>query len=154
MLPPLLDDNMKIVFIGTEPGAESERIGHYYAGANNSFYRDLKDAGCTEEIDRPEQDILLFQRHNIGLDDVYHDKEALVRRPKRYKPGIVCFNSKEALKHFSGKRINGQWWDANASRYALFSWNPTVWFLYDSSGMARRYRSRRVELLRELLSYV
>jgi len=151
MLPPLLDKGMRMVFIGTEPGTESERIRHYYAGAGNSLYRDLKVAGWTDVEYSPYQDTLLLRNHNIGFDDVYNDRQALISRLQEHEPLIVCFNSKEALKRFSNNRIMDHWEGSNASRYAQFSWNPIVWALYDSSARARYYHPRRLELLKELL---
>jgi G:T/U-mismatch repair DNA glycosylase len=142
---------LRIVFVGTEPGAESERIGHYYAGTNNSFYQDLHQAGWTEYTYTPQQDKELCEKHGIGFDDVYNDKEALKSRLEQCQPRVVCFNSKEALKRFSDTRIRGNWAGSNASRYASFPWNPIVWALYDSSARARRYQQRRVQLLKKLL---
>jgi G:T/U-mismatch repair DNA glycosylase len=151
MLPPLLDNEVRVVFVGTEPGPDSERIRHYYAGITNSFYEDLQKTGWTEVKYTPSQDTLLLQNHHIGLDDVYNNRQPLVSRLEQYKPLAVCFNSKEAIKRFSNIRIVDQWAGANASRYAQFSWNPIVWALYDSSQRAIGYRQQRINLLKELL---
>jgi G:T/U-mismatch repair DNA glycosylase len=151
MLPPLLDDEVMVVFVGTEPGTVSERIRHYYAGTGNSFYGDLKKTGWTDIEYSPEEDTLLLRNHHIGLDDVYNNKQALASRLQQYEPQIVCFNNKEALKRYSNVRIKDQWAGPNASRYAQFPWNPIVWALYDSSARARYYHQKRLELLKELL---
>jgi double-stranded uracil-DNA glycosylase len=68
-LPPLLRPGLKVVFVGTEPGAESLRIQSYYADSRNSFWRDLHAAGLIPTVLAPWS----FQRaldFGIGLDDV------------------------------------------------------------------------------------
>ena len=154
MLPPLLYNGVEVVFVGTEPGTESQRIGHYYAGKNNSFYRDLHEADWTETIYTSERDQELCRKYGIGFDDVYHDKQALATRLENYRPRVVCFNSKEALERFSDTSVRIPWVGAYASHYASFSWNPIVWALCDSSARARRYHQRRIKLLKELLSKI
>ncbi len=154
-MDPLLNMKVKVVFIGTKPGAKSEEVGHYYANPNNSFYTDLKDGGWTDRVYRYDEDLLLLEDKNIGLDDVYHDKYALISRLEPYQPPIVCFNSKGALEVFSGRRIRGSdWAGAGASACARFPWEPKIWALYDSSGMASRYHEKRIDLLGQLLTYV
>lgn len=152
-LDPLLNPKVKVVFIGTEPGKKSLQVGHYYANSRNSFYKDLKESGWTSRLYSFAEDARLLEDHNIGLFDVYGAPEALIKTIEPYKPPIVCFNSKGALRAFCGRNIrpNG-WTGCGASAYAQFSWNPVAWALYDSSGIASRYHVQRIELLRQLLS--
>ena len=52
-LPPLLKPGLKVVFVGTEPGAESLRTKSYYANSRNSFWRDLHAVGFTATMLAP-----------------------------------------------------------------------------------------------------
>ena len=148
-LGPILGPNLHTVFIGTEPGPESLRIGHYYANRNNSFYQDLESSGFTSVALSSERDHEL-PSHGIGLDDVYHDPGALLERIKNVAPGAVCFNSKRALERYVGREIKGSWEGAAAGRPALLPGVGVVWAIPDSSGQARKYRQQRLALLREL----
>lgn len=153
-LHSLLDVNLNIVFIGTEPGKKSLECGHYYANPGNLFYRDLFTTGWICKELGYENDGEL-RTYGIGLDDVYFTPQSLKERLQKHKPKIVCFNSKTALQRYTGRNIRaGNAWEGNnASRYANFEWNPlTVWALYDSSRNACAYHEKRCELLRELKS--
>ena len=44
-LPSLLEDNLSIVFVGTESGGEIGRLKQYYADSSNRFYADLHAVG-------------------------------------------------------------------------------------------------------------
>jgi G:T/U-mismatch repair DNA glycosylase len=49
-LPPLLAHGLDVVFVGTEPGNESERLGCYCANRSNRFYQHLFDTGFTPMV--------------------------------------------------------------------------------------------------------
>lgn len=145
----MLQRGLDVVFIGTEPGATSLRLGQYYANPNSSFYRDLAETGFTSEQLAPSH----FERlldFGIGLDDVYGEPQATVRRVTRAEPLAVCFNSKEALRRLAGlKRLTSERWrGAGARRFVELG--EITWALDDSSPTARAYHRHRLEGMREL----
>ena len=146
---PILCCNLRVIFVGTEPGEESLRLGHYYANRNNSFYRDLASSGFTSVVLSPEHDQEL-RSCGIGLDDVYHDPDALMERIKDAAPKAICFNSKRALEWYVGRKVKHPWEGVAAARHAQFPGVSVVWAIHDSSGLSRRYRGQRLALLREL----
>ena len=148
ILPSLLDYNLRVVFVGTEPGPES--IEHYYSNSTNVFYCTLFEAGWTSKLYTPSEDKLLLSE-GIGLDDVYDDPEFLLKRLEKFKPKVVCFNSKEALHLYSRKEIDNPWTGKQASRFVNFPWNPIVWALTDSSSKAQKLWHVRTKCLKELL---
>ncbi|MBI2155223.1 MAG: mismatch-specific DNA-glycosylase [Candidatus Rokubacteria bacterium] len=148
-LEPLLRRGLAVVFIGTEPGEESLRIGHYYANPSNSFYADLKKTAFTSVQLTPEEDRLLLSR-GIGLDDVYHDPEALQDRLESVRPRAVCFNSKGALERYVGRKVSGEWHGKAAGKHAKLGIKCITWAVPDSSGLACRFHCERVQLLRDL----
>ena len=147
-LPPLLQAGLKVVFVGTEPGAESLRMGNYYANSSNGFYATLHQSGFTPRQLAPSeyQRLLGFQ---IGLDDVYGDPRALRKRLEDASPIAVCFNSRAALEAFAGS-IDKNWRGPAAARYAAFAGTRAVWAVPDSSGLAGGFRHERIELLVQL----
>jgi len=152
-LPPLLAGGLDVVFIGTAPGADSLRLGHYYANPGNSFYADLVLTGFT-----PARLVPAEFRHlldfGIGLDDVYQEPDELQERIERASPRAVCFNSKAALTGFTRRRRipAGAWRGEGAARYASLA--EITWAVDDSSGAARGFRALRHEGLRELRNRV
>src|SRR4029078_11167447 len=44
-LPDLIVPGLEILFVGINPGMKSARVGHYYAGLGNLFWRCLHESG-------------------------------------------------------------------------------------------------------------
>jgi G:T/U-mismatch repair DNA glycosylase len=147
-LAPLLSHGLRVVFVGTEPGPDSVRIGCYYANPSNSFWEDLNAAGFTPTRLAPCEFASLLDLR-VGLDDVYRDPRGLRSRLADASPRAVCFNSKDALQRAAGVAITPPWDGANAADWISMG-SAIVWAVPDSSPLARRYRDRRRFLLREL----
>ena len=68
-LPDLVKPRMKVLFVGTNPGVKSARIGHYFAGTSNMFWKILHESRLTEERLTTELDRKLIN-YDYGLTDV------------------------------------------------------------------------------------
>ncbi len=150
-LPPLLAQALDAVFVGTEPGDESVRLGCYYANRSNRFYQHLCDTGFTPGVLLPTQfrDLL---SHGIGLDDVYHSPAALRHRLLAVAPRAVCFNSRDALARFVGLRpedVKPPWRREAARRYAELP-VEILWATGDSSFNASSHWPKRLADLQAL----
>ena len=118
-LPDILDYNLKVVFIGYNPGLNSARIGHHYAGKSNNFWKLLYEAGFTPYKFTPEEDGKLIQfglgstnivdRPTRGIDELktaefregaIHLKDLL----EKYRPGYSCYMGIGVYRVFSGKK--------------------------------------------------
>jgi len=51
-LPDYLDYNLRVLFVGYNPGERAAALGHHYAGRNNQFWRLIYDAGLTGRLYR------------------------------------------------------------------------------------------------------
>ncbi|MEX2374867.1 MAG: mismatch-specific DNA-glycosylase [Dehalococcoidia bacterium] len=145
-LEPLLREGLDVVFVGTEPGPTSLRLGVYYANPDNTFYRDLRAAGFTSREFQPGEYRALLDE-GIGLDDVYDDPLALRRRLLDAAPRAVCFNSKGALQRLADD-LDG--WDGSAAGGYVKLGDALIWAVPDSSPRASRFHERRVRLLKQL----
>ncbi|MGG1687718.1 G/U mismatch-specific DNA glycosylase [Pseudalkalibacillus sp. NRS-1564] len=119
MLPDHLDHQLKILFIGFNPGLQSENEGHHYANPTNRFYSVLKEAGLTDRKLLPEEDHRLLE-YGYGLtnivdrptrgaadltsDDYTKGREQLSKKIRLYKPKVNCFVGKGVYQKFSGVR--------------------------------------------------
>jgi double-stranded uracil-DNA glycosylase len=119
-LPDYLAPNLRLLFVGINPGLRSAAAGHYYANPRNPFWRLLYEAGLTPVQLRPDEDsrILEFgygltdavKRPSRGASDLrphefVTNRTRLMRTVRRYKPRAVCFNSKTAFEGFFGKSV-------------------------------------------------
>ena len=149
-LRPLLTEGLEVVFVGTEPGLASLDANCYYADPTNAFYMTLRESGWTER----QLTFREFREHlayGIGLDDVYQAPRLLTRRLFRVKPAAICFNSKQSLERYLGMELrNRPRRGIEAGRYVAFGWNPVVWAIPDSSGLASAYWQGRIQLLADL----
>lgn len=118
-LPDILIKNMKILFVGFNPGLRSGEIGHHYAGHSNRFWRLLADAQLTPRRYRPEEDSELA-RLGYGLTNIVarvtktaaeispeeyeagrHRLKALINL---YKPRIAAFNGIGVYSQYAKRR--------------------------------------------------
>jgi double-stranded uracil-DNA glycosylase len=106
-LPDLIEEGIDLLFVGINPGLTSARLGHYYAGPGNLFWRCLHESGLTPERLRPQEDRSLLG-YGIGITDCvkrasrtasevrsqeFRDaRPELIRKIERCRPRIVCFN--------------------------------------------------------------
>lgn len=108
VLDDLLQPGLKAVFCGTQAGAESARLGAYYAGPGNRFWPMLHEIGLTPVRLAPARyaDVLGY---GIGLTDVAkktsgadsalrraHIDLEFVEKIERYAPRVLAFNGKRA----------------------------------------------------------
>ena len=107
MLPDLLAPNLDVVFVGINPGLKSARVGHYYAGPGNLFWRCLHESGLTPVRLQPEEDRRVLE-FGIGITDCVPRPSrtasevrrgefrgaapALREKLELYRPRVVCFN--------------------------------------------------------------
>ena len=106
-LPDLLAEGLDLLFVGINPGLKSARVGHYYAGPGNLFWKCLYESGLTPVLLRPDADRRVLE-FGIGITDCVKRASrmasevrsgefreaapALVRKIERYRPRVVCFN--------------------------------------------------------------
>jgi TDG/mug DNA glycosylase family protein len=113
VLPDVLAANLKVVFCGTQAGAQSARVGAYYAGRGNRFYETLYRVGLTpRKLEPPEYRLLLT--YGIGLTDIakhtsgadktlrseHFDADGLRKKMVEYAPRVLAFNGKRAAQTF------------------------------------------------------
>jgi double-stranded uracil-DNA glycosylase len=116
-LPDYLKPGLRLVFVGFNPGDRSSRIGHYYAGRGNQFWRLLYESGLVNVPLKPENDHRLLE-FGIGVTDIVKrwSKSSSELRREDYRMGIpllreklehaaplaVAFNGKGAYQQYCG----------------------------------------------------
>lgn len=111
VLPDVLVPGLDIVFCGSAASAASARLGAYYAGPGNKFWRTLHAVGLTPEL-LPPADFQRLPDFGIGLTDMAKhasggdaglpagadDPGGLRARIETCPPRILAFNGKRAAQ--------------------------------------------------------
>jgi mismatch-specific thymine-DNA glycosylase len=118
MLADYLQPGLDVVFVGLNPSLKSAAVGHYYAGPGNQFWPFLAEAGFTDRLLRPDEDVEVL-KYKIGLTDFVKratrgvndlkDREFgegiedLRSKIEKFRPKFVCFNGKSGFQAAVGK---------------------------------------------------
>jgi len=148
-LPDLLEDGLKLVFVGTAAGQRSADVGHYYAHPGNRFWRTIHEVGITPRRYQPHEYLSLLNLR-IGFTDMCKtgsgmDHTALTfpidvggfrEKMLRHRPTTIAFTSKKAASVFYGRptkaiALGRQQQDQNSLQDF-----PTVFVLASPSGAA------------------
>jgi TDG/mug DNA glycosylase family protein len=86
-LPDIVAYGLKALFVGYNPGIQSAKVGHHYAGNSNRFWKLLYEADITPYRFKPEEDVKLL--------DLKLGSTNIVDRPSRSSADI---SSKEFKK--------------------------------------------------------
>lgn len=115
MVPDVVADGLDVLFVGYNPGRESERRGHHFAGRGNLFWALLYEAGLTDRRLEPAEDHwLLYWRLGItnlvsrmtpGSADLaraeMEEGGALLReRVGQLKPRVVACLGKDVYRYY------------------------------------------------------
>lgn len=117
-LPDLLRRGLKLIIVGFNPGENSARVGHYYAGRSNQFWTLLYESGVIPEpIDhRDDKRLLEFgigatdlvKRPTRGVEEVVREewlegRVLLAQKLAEFGPRVIAFNGKMTYERFSGR---------------------------------------------------
>ncbi|MDF2571376.1 MAG: mug [Sporomusa sp.] len=116
-VPDIMTYNLKILFIGFNPGRRSAETGHHFAGHSNKFWKLLSAAGLTPYQFKPEEDRKLLSvgigitnivarpsraAEEITKEEYLIGREILKEKLILYKPQIACFAGVGVYKEFAG----------------------------------------------------
>ena len=68
-LPDIIKEGLQILFVGTSPGVRSSKIGHYFAGHSNVFWKLLYESKLTGRQLKTEEDNDVLD-YCYGLTDI------------------------------------------------------------------------------------
>lgn len=120
-LPDYLAENLKILFVGYNPGEKSALLGHHYAGRGNQFWRLLHDAGLTQRLYLPEEDAQLLQvgygltnlvvrpsksSADLSQREMQLGAKELRQKVQFYQPAVVCFLGKGVYRSFANLKTS------------------------------------------------
>jgi TDG/mug DNA glycosylase family protein len=115
-LPDQLQENLRLVFVGTAASLRSADVGHYYAHPGNRFWRTIHQVGLTPRRYEPREFPALLEL-GIGFTDLCKsgagmdhqalafpvDITAFTEKMLRNRPMTIAFTSKKAASLFYGR---------------------------------------------------
>lgn len=160
-LPDQLQENLRLVFVGTAASTRSADEGNYYAHPGNRFWRTIHQVGLTPRLYEPREFPALLAL-GIGFTDLCKsgagmDHQALAfpvdipafrEKIRRYRPKTIAFTSKKAAGLFYGKPTNA----VALGRQPPSDGSPDIFVLASPSGAASGAWS--VQPWRELADWV
>ena len=121
-LPDYLAQELKLLFVGINPGSYSAQVGHYYARPGNLFWWGLSNSGLVKGALGPENDAELL-KYGIGLTDVVkrptnssgeltqeefdQGAKRTVQLIEQYQPKVACFVGLLGATAFLGRQVKG-----------------------------------------------
>jgi TDG/mug DNA glycosylase family protein len=115
-VPDIIAPNLKILFIGFNPGSRSAETGHHFAGYSNKFWKLLAAAALTPYQFKPEEDgrLLTF---GLGITNIvarpsrtaaeitkeeYQDGRLILQEKLAlYKPQVACYAGVGVYREFA-----------------------------------------------------
>jgi len=84
-IPDVLADQLRVVFVGINPGLYSGAVGHHFARPGNRFWPTLHAAGFTPRRLRPDEDAEL-PAYGIGVTNIAFRPTRAAARANRRPP--------------------------------------------------------------------
>jgi len=118
-VPDVLAPDLRVVFVGINPGRVSAAAGAHFANPRNDFWRLLRAAGLTSRLYEPHEQFALLgegigvtnaaYRTTPGSGDLRRadftaSAERLERIARELRPGRLAFVGKEAYRGAFGMR--------------------------------------------------
>jgi TDG/mug DNA glycosylase family protein len=118
-VPDLIKPDLKILFVGINPGRRSGETGHHFAGKSNRFWRFLAESGLTPEKIDPFQDHQMLElgygitnivsRTTAAAAEVHPDElregaERLRAVIGEYRPKVLACLGKVVYQYLAGRR--------------------------------------------------
>ena len=114
-VPDIIAPNLKILFIGFNPGKRSAETGHHFAGYSNKFWKLLAAAALTPYQFKPEEDGKLLAlglgitnivdrpsrtAAEITKEEYQAGRMVLQEKLLLYKPRVACFAGVGVYREF------------------------------------------------------
>ncbi|MCL5501984.1 G/U mismatch-specific DNA glycosylase [Escherichia coli] len=159
MIHDILAPGLRVVFCGINPGKSSAHTGFHFAHPGNRFWKVIHQAGFTERLLRPDEELHLLdtrcgitmlverptvQANEVGLHELRSGGRELVKKMEDYQPAALAILGKNAFEQAFSVR-GAPWGKQN------FTIDATqVWVLPNPSGLNRTTLEKLVQIYHEL----
>jgi TDG/mug DNA glycosylase family protein len=116
VIPNLVNHDLKILFVGINPGTRSAAVGHHFAGRSNRFWKFLYESGLTPMKLAGELDYRMLEL-GYGITNLVHRSTATAAELNReemkegaknlllfileYRPKVAAFLGKDIYRYYA-----------------------------------------------------
>ena len=159
-VPDLLAPNLKVLFVGINPGLYSAATNRHFARPGNRFWPALRDGGFTEGLMSPFDSHLILKRgygitniceratnaaDELNKNELLCGAKSLLRKVKKYKPKIVAILGVGSYRTAFNKP------HAKVGRQEEMIGDSILWVLPNPSGLNAHFiPSKLSKIFREL----
>lgn len=159
MINDILAPDLRVVFCGINPGKSSAHTGFHFAHPGNRFWKVIHQAGFTDRLLKPEEELQLLdtrcgitmlverptvQASEVELLELRSGGRELVRKMQEYQPRALAILGKQAFE--KAFQARGARW----GKQQVTIGTTEVWVLPNPSGLNRATLDKLVEAYREL----
>ena len=159
MINDILAPDLRVVFCGINPGKSSAHTGFHFAHPGNRFWKVIHQAGFTDRLLKPEEELQLLdtrcgitmlverptvQASEVELLELRDGGRELVRKMEEYQPRALAILGKQAFE--KAFQVRGVKW----GKQQVTIWATEVWVLPNPIGLNRATLDKLVEAYREL----
>ncbi|KAF1804204.1 uracil-DNA glycosylase-like protein [Mucor lusitanicus] len=121
-VPDNVDVDLKVLFVGINPGLTSAAKGHHYAGPTNHFWPCLSESGLVDRKVTFTDDVALPALYRLGFTNLTarasrrqtdlslaEQREGIPMLNHKFetlRPRVACFVGKGIYEIYSGKKCN------------------------------------------------
>ncbi|KAI8081288.1 uracil-DNA glycosylase-like protein [Halteromyces radiatus] len=118
-IPDYLDYDLRVLFIGINPGITSAARGHHFAGPTNHFWPCLSESGLVDRVLTCKDDVTMTAEFNLGITNLSarttrrasdltlaeqrENAPLLTEKISKYRPRVACFVGKGIYEIYLGK---------------------------------------------------
>ncbi|CAO3581399.1 unnamed protein product [Absidia cylindrospora] len=118
-LPDCIDYDLRVLFVGMNPGITSALRGHHFAGPTNHFWPCLSESGLVDRQLTYKDDTILPSQYRLGITNLSarttrkateltlveqrENTPQLREKIAKYRPQVACFVGKGIYEIFVGK---------------------------------------------------
>lgn len=159
MINDILAPDLRVVFCGINPGKSSAHTGFHFAHPGNRFWKVIYQAGFTDRLLKPEEELQLLdtrcgitmlverptvQASEVALQELRSGGRELVLKIEQYQPRALAILGKQAFE--KAFQVRGTRW----GKQQVTIGDTEVWVLPNPSGLNRATLDKLVEAYREL----
>jgi double-stranded uracil-DNA glycosylase len=148
-IPDVIAPDLRLLFVGINPGLYSAAVGHHFARPGNRFWPALHGAGFTDRLLSPADQKLLLERgygitnvvnrataraDELTLKDLSDGIERLEKSVRRFRPSWVAFLGISTFQTVFDQR------SASIGPQKAKYGGARVWLLPNPSGLNAHYQ--------------
>lgn len=151
-VPDIIGPDLKVLFVGINPGIYTAAVGHHFAHPANRFWKALHDSGFTPRLLSPfENDELIkygygitniverptLRASELSREELERGWKKLTKKVRKYRPEWIAICGLDAYRTlFNKKAVIGEQPDKIGS--------TGIWVLPNPSGLNASFTPKRL----------